>query len=129
MQSMMIINPSVEVYLLEPDGEIITYVAPYKRVQLGRVELSPVKAFIAADPTNCPLIKGDAPRHPEKSNVFSAAEILDSTGKLEGYAYITRSGEEQASATGPLTIVKKILELHDQSIEIKVVERRGPVLF
>jgi len=102
MHSMMIINPSVEVYLLEPDGDIITYVAPYKRVQLEKVALSPIKEFIAADPTDRPLIKGDDPRNPEKSNIFSAAEIRDSTGKLEGYAYIILSGEEQASVTGTL---------------------------
>ncbi|WP_020571098.1 sensor histidine kinase [Neolewinella persica] len=102
MHSMMVINPSVEVYLLEPNGDIITYVAPYKRVQLERVDLRPVKAFIAADPADRPLIKGDDPRHPEKSNIFSAAEIRNSTGKLEGYAYIILSGEEQASVTGPL---------------------------
>lgn len=102
MQSMMIINPSVEVYLLEPDGNIITYVAPYKRVQLEKVDLAPVKDFIAAKEGRRPFLKGDDPRHPDKPNIFSAAEIRDSTGKLEGYAYIILSGEEQASVTGLL---------------------------
>ncbi|MEM9929218.1 MAG: ATP-binding protein [Bacteroidota bacterium] len=102
MESMMIINPSVEVYLLQPDGEIITYVAPYKRVVLDKVDLEPVKTFIAAKDGERPFIKGDDPRHPDKENIFSAAEIRDSTGKLEGYAYIILSGEEQASVAGPL---------------------------
>jgi signal transduction histidine kinase len=102
IHSMMIINPSVEVYLLEPNGKIITYVAPSKRVQLERVDLNPVKEFIAAEPATRPLIKGDDPRHPGKPNIFSAAEILDSTGRLEGYAYIILSGDEQASVAGPL---------------------------
>lgn len=102
MHSMMIINPSVEVYLLEPDGDIITYVAPYKRVQLEKVDLAPVKEFIAAKDGKRPFLKGDDPRNPDKPNIFSAAEIQDSTGKLEGYAYIILSGEEQASVTGSL---------------------------
>ncbi len=103
MESMMIINPSVEVYLLEPDGDIITYVAPYKRVQLEKVDLAPVKAFIAAKGDGKrPFLKGDDPRNPDKSNIFSAAEIRDSTGALEGYTYIILSGEEQASVTGSL---------------------------
>lgn len=102
MHSMMIINPSVEVYLLEPDGDIITYVAPYKKVVLEKVDLGPVQEFIVADKTNRPLIKGDDPRHPDKSNIFSAAEIRDSSGTLEGYAYIILSGDEQAAVAGPL---------------------------
>lgn len=102
ISSVMIINPSVEVYLLEPDGKIITYVAPAKRVRLESVNLTPVKAFIAADPADRPLIKGDDPRHPEKPNIFSAAEIRDNLGRLEGYAYIILSGDEQASVTAPL---------------------------
>ena len=102
MHSMMVINPSVEVYLLEPDGQIITYVAPYKKVVLDKVDLAPVKQFLATDKANRPLIKGDDPRHPDKSNIFSAAEIRDSTGALEGYAYIILSGDEQAAVAGPL---------------------------
>ncbi len=102
MQSMMVINPSVEVYLLEPNGDIITYVAPYKRVVLDKVDLTPVKTFIAAPAGERPFIKGDDPRHPDKKNIFSAAEIRDSLGKLEGYAYIILSGEEQALVAGPL---------------------------
>lgn len=32
MHSMMAINPSIEVYLLDVDGNILNYVAPYKKV-------------------------------------------------------------------------------------------------
>lgn len=102
MHSMMVINPSVEVYLLEPDGEIITYVAPNKTVELERVGLGPVRDFIAADPANRPFLKGDDPRHPDKSNIFSAAEVKDEAGNSEGFVYIILSGDEQASVTGPL---------------------------
>jgi signal transduction histidine kinase len=102
MHSMMIINPSVEVYLLEPDGDIITYVAPYKKVVLDKVDLAPIKEFIETEKADRPLIKGDDPRHPDKSNIFSAAEIRDSTGALEGFAYIILSGDEQAAVAGPL---------------------------
>lgn len=102
MHSMMVINPSVEVYLLGEDGAIITYVAPNKRVKLERVDLAPVKAFIAADPANRPFLKGDDPRHPEQRNIFSAAAIKDAAGQLEGYVYIILSGEEQASVAAPL---------------------------
>ncbi|MBC6993496.1 ATP-binding protein [Neolewinella lacunae] len=102
MHSMMVINPSVEVYLLRPDGEIVTYVAPNKRVQLERVDLEPIHAFIAAPPQERPFLKGDDPRNPGRANIFSAAEVRNATGALEGYVYIILSGEEQALVAGPL---------------------------
>ncbi|MEM7575186.1 MAG: HAMP domain-containing sensor histidine kinase [Bacteroidota bacterium] len=95
MHSMMVINPSVEVYLLDPEGEIITYVAPYKQVVLEEVSLPPIKEFIAADPDDRPFLKGDDPRNPEQENIFSAAEMRDEAGELEGYVYIILASEEQ----------------------------------
>lgn len=97
MHSMMVINPSVEVYLLRPDGHIITYVAPNKHVQLEEVDLAPVRRFLATGRDQRPLLRGDDPRHPERPNVFSAAEIRDEAGVLEGYVYIILSGEEHES--------------------------------
>lgn len=103
MHSMMVINPSVEVYLLRPDGEIITYVAPYERVQLERVDLAPIRAFVAAASRDeRPFLKGDDPRHPERRNIFSAAELHDAAGGLEGYVYIILSGEEQQAVAAHL---------------------------
>lgn len=97
MHSMMIINPSVEVYLLDTEGGIITYVAPYKRVQLDRVGLEPILEYIAAEEK--PFIKGDDPRNPGAKKVFSAAP-LEEKGKVEGYLYIVLASEiEQAVAT------------------------------
>ena len=94
MHSMMVINPSVEVYLLDTTGSIITYVAPYKRVKMAKVNLDPVKEFIASSEER-PFIKGDDPRHPELQNIFSAAPIIKED-KLEGYVYIILASEEQA---------------------------------
>ena len=95
MHSMMVINPSVEVYLLDPAGEIITYVAPNKVVKLDRLELDPIKTFIAAGADDRPFIKSQDPRHPEQENIFSAAEIRGEKGELEGYVYIILASEEQ----------------------------------
>ena len=100
MHSMMVINPSVEVYLLRPDGRIITYVAPNKRVQLDRIDLAPVHQFITGTAKGIrPFVKGDDPRHPEEQNIFSAAEIRNEVDSLEGYVYIILSGEEQQAVS------------------------------
>lgn len=102
MHSMMVINPSVEVYLLDPEGSIITYVAPYKTVELTSVDLTPVKEFISSAVDDRPFIKGDNPRHGNKSDIFSAAEIRKENGPLEGYVYIVLSGDEQQAVISDL---------------------------
>jgi len=95
MHSMMVINPSVEVYLLDTTGAIVTYVAPNKKIKLKTVDLAPIKTFINADEENRPFLKGDDPRHPSTSNIFSAAPILKN-GILQGYVYIILASEEHA---------------------------------
>lgn len=99
MHSMMVVNSSVEVYLLNPQGEIITYVAPHKKIKLEKVELEPIKKFIAAKKK--PFITGDDPRHPGEYKVFSAAPILDK-GRLEGYIYIILASEERLAVKNTL---------------------------
>ncbi len=100
MHSLMVINPSVEVYLLDTTGKIITYVAPNKRVQLERVELEPIRRFIQRD--DKPFIQGDDPRHPGEEKVFSAAEIRDGDA-LAGYLYIILASEEQSAVAATLS--------------------------
>ncbi|KAA3641328.1 MAG: sensor histidine kinase, partial [Bacteroidetes bacterium] len=100
MHSMMTINPSVEVYLLDTVGNIITYVAPYKRVKLESVALGPVNEFIAAEEK--PFIKGDNPRFPGQQSVFSAARI-EKEGALQGYFYIVLASEEQSAIVSTLS--------------------------
>ncbi|TXF88035.1 HAMP domain-containing histidine kinase [Neolewinella aurantiaca] len=102
IKSLMDINPSVEVYLLNAKGDILAYDAPKGRVMLDRVDLAPVKQFVAAEPKSRPFIRGDDPRHPDEPNIFSAAEILDESGNLDCYVYIILSGDEQASVAAML---------------------------
>lgn len=103
MHSMMVINGSVEVYLLNPDGKIITYVAPHKKIKLKKVELEPIKKFIAAKQRNeTPFITGNDPRHPEEYKVFSAAAIMDNNS-LAGYIYIILASEERLAVKNTLS--------------------------
>jgi signal transduction histidine kinase len=87
---MMLINPSIEVYLLDPRGEILAYSAPPGRVKLARVSLEPVAAFLEA-PDRYP-VHGDNPRHPDDPTIFSAAPVLRD-GRIEGYLYIVLASE------------------------------------
>lgn len=99
MHSLMVINPNLEVYLLDKEGNIETHVAPYKRVKLKSVQLEPIIDFINSDKQT--FIKGDDPRCPGYETVFSAAEIKDD-GQLTGYLYIVLMSEEQAMVTSSL---------------------------
>lgn len=101
ISSMMIINPSVEVYVLDTEGKIVTYVAPYKRVKLTEVKLGPVKEFIANDADQRTVIKGDDPRHPGEQKVFSAAPLQDN-GQTQGFLYIILASEEQTAVNSTL---------------------------
>ena len=44
---LMVVNPSVEVYLLEPDGRIAGHAAPEGRLRRDHVDLAPVRRFLA----------------------------------------------------------------------------------
>ena len=96
MHSMMAINPAIEVYILSPEGEILTYVAPYKKVKLTSVNLNPVFEFIDTKGEIC--IAGDDPRNPGEQKVFSAAPVVED-GELIGYVYIVLASEEYVSVS------------------------------
>jgi len=93
--NIMAINPSLEVYLLAPDGTILSYYAPAKKILLNQVDLSPVRQFIKK--SGALFIKGEDPRHPGVQKVFSAAPI-ERQGVLTGYIYVVLAGEEYDNA-------------------------------
>lgn len=96
---LMVINPSIEVYLLDPEGKILAFSAEPGKVKRRSVELGPVKEFLGGD-AMFPLL-GDDPRSMEKKKVFTAARIPE-TGKLEGYLYIILGGEIYDNIIGKL---------------------------
>lgn len=93
MESMMVINPDVEVYLLDQDGIIVNHVAPYKEVVRERVNLDPIKQFIAQSGKEC--VKGDDPRDLSGKKIFSAAPVLIGDD-IKGYYYIILASQKSA---------------------------------
>jgi len=87
---LMVVNPSIEVYLLNPGGDILAFSAPPGKVKRDRVDLRPIKKWFEAG-TVFPLT-GDDPRSPDKKKVFSVARIPEQ-GALQGYLYIILGGE------------------------------------
>lgn len=112
MHSMMVINPSVEVYLLDTNGKILSYVAPEKVVKLEAVSLDPIHQFL--NDKQHKIIYGDDPRNPGEKKTFSTAEVKEG-GKLTGYVYIVLASQEYVSAA-QMVIGSYILGLSIRSV-------------
>lgn len=86
---LMTLNPSVELYLVSQDGNIVADAAPPGHIKRKQINVEPLKAFLngAAWP-----VYGDDPRSLDKEKVFSVAPVL-LNGNLHGYLYIILEGE------------------------------------
>lgn len=87
---LMVINPSIEVYLLDTEGKILAYSAPPEKIKRETINLKPVIQFLATGAK--PVIMGDDPRHLTRQKIFSAAPI-PAQGEREGYLYVILGGE------------------------------------
>ncbi len=96
---LMGINPSIELYLLDPAGSIMAYSAPDEKIKRKRVSLEPLKNFLS-DESRLPIL-GDDPRGADRQKVFSVSPI-PRNGPLEGYLYIILGGENYDSITNLL---------------------------
>lgn len=89
--TLMIFNPSLEIYLLDASGGILAFSAPPWKVKRQSVEVAPIKHYL-----NTPsfrIITGDDPRDFEGQKIFSAAPI-HIPGEFDGYLYVILGGEE-----------------------------------
>ena len=93
--NVMVVNPSVEVYLLDEQGTILTFDAPKEKVKLSHVSLDPISEFIESGGKK--FILGDNPRDIRTPKVFSAAAVKMG-GRIYGYIYVILRGEEYDSA-------------------------------
>ncbi|UCF68177.1 MAG: HAMP domain-containing histidine kinase [Acidobacteriota bacterium] len=92
---LMVINPSIEIYLLDGQGRILAYSAPPDKVVRESISLAPVRQFLSGPP-RLPLF-GDDPRDRARRKVFSAAPITHDDS-LEGYLYVVLGGEQVDTA-------------------------------
>ena len=90
------INPSLEVYLVDPKGKIIAWYPPEKKIAMEAINLKPVLQFIN-DSTN-QFIKGDDPINPNTQKVFSASP-LTMNNMLYAYIYVVLEGQQQQVAS------------------------------
>ena len=92
--TLMVINPSIEVYLLDLEGRVVTYSAPSGRVVRRQVSVEPIQAFL--DGRRPMPILGDDPRSPSRRKVFSVSPIMVGD-RYAGYLYVVLASEEHDS--------------------------------
>ena len=83
--ALMAVNPSIEIYLLDPRGNILAFSAPPGKVKRRSVAIVPIRRFLAGD--RLPIL-GDDPRDLSRRKIFSATRVDD------GYLYVILGGEQ-----------------------------------
>jgi signal transduction histidine kinase len=109
---LMVINPSIEVYLLDREGKILAFSAEPGKVKRDTIDLGPVRQWIGGDAA-LPIL-GDDPRDRKGRKIFTAAPIQPK-GTLEGYLYVILGGETYDS------IIEKIQGSYILRLSIRVV--------
>jgi len=102
---LMAVNPSAEVYLLGPGGEVLAEAATPGHVLRQRVDLAPVQRLLRGEPL--PIL-GDDPRSPSARKVFSAAP-LRAAGRDAGYLYVVLLGEAHDALASHLSLDQVLL--------------------
>lgn len=95
----MVVNPSIEVYLLDQQGHILAYDAPPGTVKRQQVNLAPVHAFLSGGDMS--PITGDDPRNPAAQKVFSVAPV-GNPANPGGYLYVVLAGQQLESVAAML---------------------------
>lgn len=102
---LMVVNPSVEVYLLDAQGVIKGHAAPQGKLKRTRVDLAPIRRFLAGD--MLPIV-GDDPRSETGRKVFSAAPVSMAPA-MDGFLYVVLMGEahDREASMGDTSAVLK----------------------
>ncbi len=87
---LMVVNPAIEVYLIDPGGRLLAYSAAPEKIKRQSVSVAPIRAFLA--PGRTLPIRGDDPRNANERKIFSAAPVHEA-GQLRGYLYVVLGGE------------------------------------
>ncbi len=105
-EHVMMINPAVEVYLLDPNGRVLAHALDGQqgRDPVGaQIDLAPVRRLLAnASQPNVRLpVLGTDPRQTDRLNTFSVAQ-LPREGGAPGYLYIVLNGSMAQAVSASL---------------------------
>lgn len=94
----MVINPTAEIYVLDPGGNILGHASPPEDVLINKVETGPIQDLLSE--SRALPIKGIDPRNPSTRKVFSAFPISDQhdANLHAGYLYVVLGGSQYEAA-------------------------------
>ena len=95
----MVVNPIVEVYLLDTKGNILSHALPTESVLRSHVQIAPVLALISGKQLF--PIRGDDPRSLTDTRIFSAFPVQDGKN-IAGYLYVILGGQTYQGLTQSL---------------------------
>lgn len=87
---LMLVNPGIEIYLLDLDGNILAFSAPPEKVKLKKVDLKPIYR-LTKGAANLPVL-GDDPRSVGHKKIFSVTPIPN-RDEPQGWLYVILGGE------------------------------------
>ncbi|MBP6775630.1 MAG: HAMP domain-containing histidine kinase [Piscinibacter sp.] len=98
---LMAVNPGIEVYLLDADGRVASYIGEPGMVRREHVDLDAVRRFLAG--AALPL-RGTDPKTPHGDKIFSAAMFPSRPGAARppGYLYVVLEGQARERVAAPL---------------------------
>lgn len=106
---LMVLNPEIDIYVLDERGKILGYSPKPGKVISKSVSLQPIQKFLSRE-MHLP-IRGDDPCNPDRSKVFSVASLplpvgstpnVEKTNALRGYMYIILGGDEHEMSAATL---------------------------
>lgn len=115
--NIMVINPNIEVYLLDTEGKILSYFAPNKEIVLDHVPLEPIEEFLKVGDST--FVMGHDPKNEHGEKTFSAAEVYEGN-VLRGYIYVILGGEDYEDAA-QFVFGSYILRLGLRSMTITII--------
>ena len=90
---LMVMNPRVEIYLLDDSGALMAYFADPEKIKRQSVRLEPIRRLLEAGATAQLPIYGDDPRSATRQKPFSVAPVTIG-GDRQGYFYVILGGEQ-----------------------------------
>ena len=103
LSMLMVVNPGVQVYVLDADGRVAAYIGEPGMVRQPQVDLQPVREFLAG--AALPL-RGTDPMGSAVPRIFSAAMFAPRPGEARppGYLYVVLDGQAREQVAGRLSL-------------------------
>lgn len=95
----MMINPSVEVYLLDLEGRVLGHALPEQEVEAGQVDVAPIISLLEGRKSGA--VRGENPRDRSVRSIFSTTPVQHE-GQHVGYLYVLLGSHQQQTIASTL---------------------------